>query len=474
MDPLEFWRQLKWRAASASIPLIFVTASADSKDRLEGLAPGPVDFLSQSAHREELLVRIRTHLELGRLHAYLETQSGRGMSVGHVAGDADRRHAGEARTEDEARFRMIADAAPALIWASGPDKLCTFFNKTWLDFTGRAMEQELGNGWAEGVHPDDLERCVSVYESSFDARRAYRMEYRLRRKDGEYRWVIDQGAPLIEPGGVFRGYVGSCIDITEIRKVQQADFERHRFESMQVLAGGVAHDFTNLMGSILATADLVETEIAGGSLPFPEIQTIKTIANRAVEMARELMVCEGADKGKIELLNLSHLVEDVGEILKSALSKGSVLKMDLPKNPPHVIWANPTHIRQIVLNLIINAAEAIGDAAGTIRIGISRATAQAERIGILPKGDYVRLEVTDSGCGMREEERTRIFDPFFTTKGRGNGLGLAVVQRIVHSYGGVISVASVPGRGTKFEIFLPSVEGSSVNRAFRVESASPC
>src|ERR1700758_1412702 len=111
--------------------------------------------------------------------------------------------------ESEERLRKMADAAPVMIWASGPDKLCTFFNTSWLTFTGRTMEQECGNGWAGGVHPADLDGCIAHYCSSFDARQSFQMEYRLRRADGQFRWIVDHGVPRFEPGGVFAGYIGS-------------------------------------------------------------------------------------------------------------------------------------------------------------------------------------------------------------------------------------------------------------------------
>ena len=132
-----------------------------------------------------------------------------------------RKIAEEELRESEARFRTVADAAPVLIWMAGPDKLCIFFNKGWLDFTGRKLKQELGNGWTEGVHADDFAHCLDIYKNSFDARQPFTMEYRLRRNDGEYRWVLDSGIPHFADDGAFLGYIGSCIDITERKRAEE-------------------------------------------------------------------------------------------------------------------------------------------------------------------------------------------------------------------------------------------------------------
>jgi PAS domain S-box-containing protein len=140
--------------------------------------------------------------------------------------------------ESESRFRIVADAAPVLIWMAGVDKLCTFFNKPWLEFTGRSVEQELGNGWAEGVHADDLQRCLETYTEAFDARKPFVMQYRLRRRDGEYRWVSDDGVPRYDTLGQFAGYIGSCVDITELLKKEEALRE---FEERVTLAARAAN-----------------------------------------------------------------------------------------------------------------------------------------------------------------------------------------------------------------------------------------
>ena len=158
------------------------------------------------------------------------------IRAGTLARQSDSREA--ALRESESRFRIVADAAPVLIWMSGSDKLCTFFNKPWLEFTGRSLEQELGNGWTEGVHPDDLGKCIKTYTEAFDAREPLVMHYRLKRHDGEFRWVSDQGVPRHDEQGTFAGYIGSCVDVTDLIRKDEALRE---FEERVVLAAEATH-----------------------------------------------------------------------------------------------------------------------------------------------------------------------------------------------------------------------------------------
>jgi PAS domain S-box-containing protein len=171
--------------------------------------------------------------------------------------------------ESESRFRFVADAAPVLIWMAGVDKLCTFFNKPWLDFTGRSTEQELGNGWAEGVHRDDLQNCLQVYTSAFDARQPFVMQYRLRRNDGEYRWVSDQGVPRYDAIGRFAGYIGSCVDVTELMTKDEA--LRQSEERMRLAAAAVN---LGIWEWHLATNEIWATNARRGILGWPSTEKV--------------------------------------------------------------------------------------------------------------------------------------------------------------------------------------------------------
>jgi PAS domain S-box-containing protein len=366
-----------------------------------------------------------------------------------------RRQAEAALQESEERFRNMADTAPVMIWVTGPDKLFTFFNKTWLNFTGRTMEQELGNGWASGVHPEDLDRCYESYCSSFDARQNFHIECRLRRADGEYRWVLCTGVPRFGPSGVFAGYIGSDIDITDLRRTQKEALARQKLESLGVLAGGIAHDFNNLLGGILINSELALAGLPLGSSAYSELETIKSIAFRATEIVRQMMAYAGQENAAFETVNVSRLVSDMLQLLKVSISKTAILKVNFPENVP-AVRGNAAQIRQVVMNLITNASEALGEKEGAISVNVTQV--QVGPDSHAPNWshcDYVRLEVSDTGCGMTEEIQARIFDPFFTTKFTGRGLGLAAVQGIIRNHEGIINVTSAPGKGSRFEVLLP-------------------
>jgi signal transduction histidine kinase len=298
-----------------------------------------------------------------------------------------------------------------------------------------------------------MERCLSIYESSFDAKRPFQMEYRLRRADGEYRWLLDNGIPRLGPDGVFAGYIGSCIDITDLRRAQEEDLAKQKLQTVGTLAEGIVHDFNNLLGGVLAHAELALTELAeGNSDTEEELRKIRMAAIHGSEIVRQLMIYAGQESEVLESVSISAIVEEILALLKVTVSKHVTVQSDLREDLP-LVRARPSLIRQVVMNLVSNASEAIGDREGMIRVATTQVTTPAaDRVGV----SDVQLEVTDTGRGMTPAVQARVFDPFFTTKITGShGHGLTVVKRIVERLHGTIRVLSEPGRGTTFQIPPP-------------------
>jgi two-component system cell cycle sensor histidine kinase/response regulator CckA len=325
------------------------------------------------------------------------------------------------------------------------------------------------------VHPDDRDM---VREGALRARSRggpEAGEYRIVRADGEVRIVRSVlEAIRSEQGAVIR-VVGATQDVTDLKRAQEEALARQKLESVGVLAGGIAHDFNNLLGSILIEAELVEADLAGGLPPYEEITRIKKVAIRGAEILRELMTYAGRDQATaFEPVDLSRLTTEMLELMKVSISKHAVLKINLDKDLPAVL-GNAPQIRQVLMNLIINASEAIGEKEGMIRVTTSRVTggqgSALNNAANVIAGDYVRLEVWDDGCGLTEEAKVKIFDPFYTTKFAGRGLGLAVVQGIVRVHGGAIDVVSAPGQGATFQVLLPCTSTKASDAQNAVASA---
>jgi nitrogen-specific signal transduction histidine kinase/CheY-like chemotaxis protein len=253
---------------------------------------------------------------------------------------------------------------------------------------------------------------------------------------------------------------GAVQDITDLRRAQEESFARQKLETLGTLANGIAHDFNNLLGAVLAQADVALAECAAGSSPEEELERIRNTALRGSEIVRQLMIYAGKEDAGVELVDVSSNVKDMLELLKVSMSKHAVIEPDLVQNLP-AVRANGAQIRQIVMNLVMNASDAIGDRGGVIRLTTARVTIGRDAAiskGVT-EGDYLEVAVSDTGGGMQLETQARVFDPFFTTKAAGRGLGLAVVQGIVRKLRGAIHLVSEPGKGTTFQILLPSEAG---------------
>jgi two-component system, cell cycle sensor histidine kinase and response regulator CckA len=286
------------------------------------------------------------------------------------------------------------------------------------------------------------------------------VEYRIVRPDGDVRTVMSVSEVLPDedghPGSVF----GAFQDITEVKRAQVETAARQKLESVGTLASGIAHDFNNLLGGVLAQTELALSELAAGVNPGEELRAIRDVAIRGSEIVRELMIYAGKETGAVGLVDVSRTVQEMLGLLKVSVSKHSVLETDLGEDLP-AVRANAAQLRQILMNLVTNASDAIGDRDGVIRVTTSCVRpGQRTPMGIAG-GDCLQLEVSDTGCGISPQMRAQVFDPFFTTKSAGHGLGLAIVDGIVRSLAGEIHLASEPGKGTTFQIWLPCAEATA-------------
>jgi len=486
MDGFEVCRRLKERMDTREIPLVFISSLTDVSDRVQGLELGAVDFISKPFQKEELLARIRTHLELSRLRSRLE-QRVRERTAQLIAANeqlrlelAERRRAEQESLENEQLFRSMADAAPVIVWTSGADTQINFVNKHALTFTGRTFEDLARDRWKEVIHPQDLERDYLANIPLIAARREYRAEYRLRRADGEYRWMLDTASPRLLADGSFAGYIGIVIDITDVKQNQERLLAAQKLESVGVLVSGLAHNFNNLMGAIIAEADLGLSELSPDSAAYGNVERISAIAIRAADIVFTLTVyASPAPAGEQTAVNLSSVAEQVMQLIKATVPRNIKFSIDVaPKLPP--IRADMSHMRQVVMNLLTNACESLDSEEGLICVTTSRVRLGPGDPSIsqfgLTEGDFVRLSVSDTGCGIPSAMKSRIFDPFYTTKFLGRGLGLAAVQGIVRSLGGAIEVQSTPGSGSTFQILFPCNDtdpSAQSNTAYAWMSSQP-
>jgi PAS domain S-box-containing protein len=362
-----------------------------------------------------------------------------------------------ARDAGECFFRELADFAPVMIWRSGPDALCDWFNKPWLDFVGRTMEQEIGNGWAENVHPDDFDRCLKTYLSSFEARTPFSMSYRLKRRDGVYRNILDNGAPFYRDGE-FAGYFGSCIDISDRMAIEAQLRQAQKMEGIGQLTGGVAHDFNNLLQVIGGSLQLLAKTVAPEEQAQRHLRNAVEAVARGAKLANQLLSFARRQTLEPKATDLGRVIRGMDDLLRRALGEAVEIETIIGGG----LWTtyvDRTQVETALLNLAINARDAMGGR-GKLTIEADNARLDenyaAQHIDVTA-GQYVMVAVSDSGRGMPAEVIARAFDPFFSTKppGEGTGLGLSMVHGFVKQSGGHIKIYSELGCGTTVRIYLP-------------------
>ncbi|HEV3142374.1 MAG TPA: response regulator [Gemmataceae bacterium] len=561
VDGLDFYASI--RAAGFDVPVILVTGFSNEATVIKALRTGVRDFVTKSVEFLEYLPE----------------------AVGRVLREVRMEHQ---VAESEQRFRAMADHAPVFIFVRDPDGSLTFTNQTWLNFSGRNLEQNLGGGWLNSIHPEDQDRCRNTIRVAVRDRLPYQAEFRVRRADGEYRWLLSSGTPRFLSDGSHAGFVSVAIDITERKQAEErireqaalldqardaimvhnlddcilywnlgaerlygwtaaeaigqqsatllcrghspeleeanrqvvengewkgelhqvtksgkeaivesrrtllrdaeqrpraklvintditekrkleAQFQQaQKMESIGRLAGGVAHDFNNLLTVIRGFSEILLTAhpLSPGARNL--VLEIHKASERAADMTRQLLAFSRKQVLQPVVLDLNNVVRDLEKILRRLI--GADIELACSLDPAiEKIQADPGQIEQVLMNLVVNARDAMPEG-GRLTMETQNAkldNAYAGTHADVKPGRYVLLAISDTGCGMDEAIKGRIFEPFFTTKevGKGTGLGLATVYGIVKQSGGHIEVYSELGRGTTFKIYLPRAEETVLAR----------
>jgi PAS domain S-box-containing protein len=357
------------------------------------------------------------------------------------------------RAPTATEYRLLVQHSPVMLWRAGLDAKCDYFNETWLAFTGRTLEQEMGDGWAEGVHPEDFDRCVAHYLGHFHRREPFEMEYRLRRHDGEYRWIFDRGVPFTDDSGAFAGFIGSCVDVDERRRAQ--DEQKIHTEEQLALARDfekwilaiVSHDIRNPLGNMLFAAHGLQHFSEPGSpirknadVIIRGVKRIEHIVGDLLDLSRER---EGEGiKVTPKPSDLGRMCREIIDELKN-IARDREIRFDCDADG-RGMWDEP-RVMQAISNLASNAVQH-GTPGSPVRVKLTGDDKQ------------VAVEVRNSGA-IPHELLPRIFEPFRSGKhhgsrGEGLGLGLFIAKAIAKAHGGGLQVDSSDGE-TVFRLVLP-------------------
>jgi PAS domain S-box-containing protein len=366
--------------------------------------------------------------------------------------------------ENEIQYRHLADSGMALIWTAGVDKLCNYFNEPWLRFTGRSLEQEMGNGWAEGVHPDDFDRCLKTYVNAFDKRESFTMEYRLRNANGEYKWLLDKGTPNYNIKGEFIGYIGHCFDISELKEaaaeimlknkqLQNLNIEKDKFFSI------ISHDLRSPFNGFLGLTQIIAEDLP--KLTMSEVKDIVvSMRNSAANLFRlleNLLEWAKMQQGLIpfepKVVKLLPVVQECISILsESARKKDIEISGDIPDDLE--VFADINLLQTVIRNLVSNAL---------------KFTQKGGKVAFTAKycdHKSVEISVKDNGIGMSKERIENLFRLDVKTNRKGtegepsSGLGLLLCKEFIEKHGGMLWVESNPDglpedKGSVFYFTLP-------------------
>jgi|SRR5688572_13476509 len=442
----------------ADIPLLLISASFTSpNERARGLDAGADGYLTHPVEPPVLLATVRALL--------------RG------------REAELALRESEARFRAMADTAPVMIWMADVSGAPEWFNRSWLDFTGHSLESDLAAGWVALVHPDSVDAVMAEFRAKFDARQPFRIELQMRRHDGEYRWILNSGVPRINAGGVFTGYIGSCIDITDRKEIEtereallareraaRADADRaralaeHANDVKAQFLAAMSHELRTPLNAIGGYVDLLEMGIRGpiNDTQREDLDRIRRNQRHLLGLINNVLNFAKIEAGHVSYHIVNARLHDILDGMYSLVapqvrSRGLSYSYKVCQ-PSVAVRVDVEKVQQILLNLLSNAIK-FTEPGGEVRLECACDDSSAV------------VRVVDTGLGIPSEKLEAIFQPFvqvdqnFTREGQGTGLGLAISRDLARAMGGDITVTSELGAGAVFTLTLPRMNDAKMNGA---------
>jgi two-component system cell cycle sensor histidine kinase/response regulator CckA len=426
------------RESGKDIPFIVISGTIGEENAVEALKMGAHDFLVKG--------------RLARLVHVVERE------LREARERAARREAEHALRESEQRYRRIIETTNEGVWILDTVGKTTFCNPRMAAMLGSEQKAMVGASVFDFVRDEATIKALQHHE----ARAAGQSEIRLDRKDGNFTWALLDTTPIVDSSGEYEGALVMAMDVSQRKRLEEQLRQAQKMEAVGSLAGGIAHDFNNLLSVILSGTSLILEGLKPGDPIVGELEEVRKAGERAGALTRQLLAFSRQQLLEPRTLDLNQIVLGLEKMLRRLMGEDIELSL-LLSHMLGKMQADPGQIEQIIMNLVVNARDAMPQGGKvTIESGNCQLTAAytALHLGVTP-GDYVMLAITDTGVGMDAETRSRIFEPFFTTKekGRGTGLGLSTVFGIVQQSGGHIWVYSEPGKGTTFKVYFPRKDG---------------